>query len=164
MKIFLNQSWVVAAAVWLLLGVGHASAQDKADQLAVIVAKTCPVDDIKTADLQKYFKAEKSKMPDGTKIIIVMEDVGRPERDAALRAIFGMSEAEYSDYFAGQVFTGAVKSAPASYPTPAAVKAFVAANPGAISYVRASDADDSVKVLKVDGKAPGESDYSLKMK
>jgi ABC-type phosphate transport system substrate-binding protein len=93
-----------------------------------------------------------------------MQDVGRPERDAALAGIYKMGEAEYGDYFVGQTFTGAVKSAPKSWPSAAAVKEYVAATPGAIGYVRASDADDSVKVLKVDGKAPGDADYSLKMK
>jgi hypothetical protein len=45
----------------------------------------------------------------------------------------------------------------------AAVKAYVAQTPGAIAYIRASDADDSVKVLKVDGKSPGDADYGLKL-
>ena len=163
MKMILNPL-SAGLATLLLLGVLSARAQDKADQLAVIVGKTSALESVTTAELQKYFKAEKSKAPDGTKIVIVMQDVGRPERDAALRDIYKMGEAEYGDYFVGQTFTGAVKSAPRSFPSPAAVKEYVAATPGAISYVRASDADDSVKVLKVDGKAPGDADYSLKMK
>ena len=39
-----------------------------------------------------------------------------------------------------------------------------ALSPGAITYLRASDVDPSVKVLKVDGKAPGEAGYPLKIK
>jgi ABC-type phosphate transport system substrate-binding protein len=154
----------LGVAILFLLGGLNVRAQDKADQLAVIVGKTSSLEAVTTAELQKYFKAEKSKAPDGTKIVIVMQDVGRPERDAALRDIYKMGEAEYGDYFVGQTFTGAVKSAPRSFASPAAVKQYVAETPGAIGYVRASDADDTVKVLKVDGKAPGEADYSLKMK
>ena len=77
---------------------------------------------------------------------------------------FKCSEAEYNDYFAGQVFTGAVKSAPKACPSSAAMKEYVAATPGALGYVKASEADDSVKVLKVDGKAPSDADYGLKIK
>jgi len=151
-------------AFLVVFGTISARAQDKGDQLAVVVGKTSSLDGVTTAELQKYFKAEKSKMPDGTKIIIVMQDVGNAARDAALHGIYKMSEAEYNDYFVGQTFTGAVQSAPKSFPSVAAVKAFVAATSGAIGYLRASDADDSVKVLKVDGKSPGDADYSLKMK
>jgi ABC-type phosphate transport system substrate-binding protein len=75
-----------------------------------------------------------------------------------------MSESEYNDYFVGQTFTGAVASAPKTFPNGATVKAFVAQTPGAIGYVRASDVDSSVKALKVDGKSPSDADYSLTTK
>ena len=136
----------------------------RADDLAIIVNKATKVDDVSFGDLQKYFKAEKSKTADGTKIVLVMQDVGRPERDAALKTLYKMSEAEYTDYFVSQTFTGAVAAAPKSLPSAAAVKKYVAETPGAIGYVRAGEADDSVKVLKVDGKAPGEADYKLGIK
>jgi ABC-type phosphate transport system substrate-binding protein len=41
---------------------------------------------------------------------------------------------------------------------------FVSSTPGAIGYVRASEANDSVKILKVDGVAPGDAAYKLKIK
>jgi len=163
MKALLRQLPVIVLLL-SLCGNISASAQDKANQLAVIVNKTSSLDDVTTAVLQKYFKADKSKTPDGTKIVIVMQDVGNPDRDAALRTIYKMSEAEYNDFFVGQTFTGAVAAAPKALPSSAAVKQFVAATPGAIGYVRASDADDSVKVLKVDGKSPGDAGYSLPIK
>jgi ABC-type phosphate transport system substrate-binding protein len=147
-----------------MLGAIGTQAQDKADQLVIIVNPANPLNDISTTDLQRYFKAEKTKAPDGIKIVIVMMDVGRPERDAALKHIYQMSEEEYNDYFVSQTFTGAVASAPKSFRSASYVKRYVAENRGAIGYIRASDADDSVKVLKVNGKAPGDADYKLGMK
>jgi hypothetical protein len=44
------------------------------------------------------------------------------------------------------------------------VRRFVGSEKGGISYVCASEADATVKVLKVDGKSPGEPDYPIKMK
>ena len=148
----------------LALGCGSARADDKADHLAIIVNKASKLDDVSSGDLQRYFKAEKNKTPDGTKLIIVMQDVGRPERDAALKGIYKMGESEYANFFVEATFTGAVTAAPKAYPSAAVVKKFVADNPGAIAYVRGSEADDTVKVLKVDGKSPGDADYKLKMK
>lgn len=139
-------------------------AEDKADHLAIIVGKSSKLEDASFSDLQKYFKAEKTKAPDDTKIVIVMLEAGRPERDAALKGIYKMNESEYTEFFVSATFTGAVKAAPKALPSPAALKKFIADTPGAIGYIRASDTDDSVKTLKVDGKFPGDVDYRLKMK
>ena len=141
-----------------------ARAGDASGDLAVIVNKASKLDDVSSADLAKYFKADKSKAPDGTKLVIVMHDAGRPERDAALKGIYKMSEEAYTEHFVEATFTGAVTAAPKALPSAAAVKKFVAETAGGIGYVRASDADDSVKVLKVDGQAPGDANYRLKLK
>jgi ABC-type phosphate transport system substrate-binding protein len=157
-------SKLLVCAGIVMFGAIGTQAQDKAEQLAIIVNPASPLNDISFVDLQKYFKAEKTKTPDGTKVVIVMQDVGRPERDAALKLIYKMSEDEYSDYFVGQTFTGAVAAAPKTYKSVATIKKYVAETPGAIAYVRATEADDSVKVLKVNGKSPGDADYKLGMK
>ena len=146
---------VTAVRVW---------AGDASGDLAVIVNKDCKLTDVSSADLAKYFKADKSKMPDGTKVAIAMQDVGRPEREAALKGIYKMSETEYNDHFVEATFTGAVAAAPKALPSGAAVKKFIADTPGGLSYVRGGDVDDSVKVLKIDGKSPGDADYKLKLK
>ena len=147
-----------------LVSTVRVQAQDKADCLAIIVGPGNSLTDVSKADLDRYFRADKTKAPDGTKISIIMLDAGRPERDAALRGIYKMAEAEYTDFFVSATFTGAVAAAPKSFPTPAAVKKYVATTPGAMGYIRASDADDTVKILKIGGKAPGDADYGLKIK
>jgi len=35
--------------------------------------------------------------------------------------------------------------------------------PGAIGYVRASDADSTVKILRVDGRLPDDKDYRFRL-
>jgi hypothetical protein len=40
---------------------------------------------------------------------------------------------------------------------------FVFNVPGAIGYVRASDVDSTVKVLRVDGRLPGDKDYRFRL-
>jgi ABC-type phosphate transport system substrate-binding protein len=142
----------------------NARADDAAADLAVIVNKASKLSDVTSVDLAKYFKADKTKTPDGTKLVIVMQDPGHGAREAALKDIFKMSEEAYNEHFVEATFTGAVAAAPKSLPSAAAVKKFVAETPGAIGYVHASEADDSVKVLKVDGQAPGEAKYGLKIK
>ncbi len=162
MKARLARLCIAAFAAVLLAA--PVRADDKAGDLAIIVNKASKLDTVSSADLARYFKAEKSKTPDGTKIALAMFAPDHPERAAALAGIYHMSEAEFADYFVEATFTGAVSAAPKALNSAAEVKAFVGGNAGGLCYLRASEADDSVKVLKVDGVAPGEAGYKLKIK
>jgi len=35
--------------------------------------------------------------------------------------------------------------------------------PGAIGYLRVTETDDSVKILHIDSRLPGEKDYSIRL-
>lgn len=157
-------SRLVFVGLLALALVSPARAEDKADDLAIIVHPGSKLDGVGFGDLQKYFKAEKTKSPDGAKIVLVMQDIDRPERAIVLKQIYKMSETEYADFFVEATFTGAVAAAPKAFPSGAMVKKFVASTPGALGYVRASETDATVKVLKVDGAAPGDPGYKLKSK
>jgi ABC-type phosphate transport system substrate-binding protein len=122
------------------------------------------LDNVAGTDLAKYFRGEKTRDPNGEKIVILMRERGSAERAVALKHIYGMTEQEYQTYFLQATYTGQVAAAPKKLNTAMAVRQFVADNPGAVGYVRLSELDDSVKVLKIDGKAPGDADYSLKIK
>lgn len=150
-------------ALFLALAAAGFLTRGFAADLAIVVNKASSLDNLSSAELTKYFKADKSKAPDGTKVVIVMQAPGRAERAAALKGIYKMSESEYSDYFVEATFTGAVAEAPRALADGAAVKSFVAGNAGGLGYIAASEADDSVKVLKVDGKAPGDAGYKLSL-
>lgn len=139
-------------------------AQDKSSDLAVVVNKGVGLNDVSSATLARYFKGEKTRAPDGTKMVVVMFDQGHAERAAALKGIYKLSESEFNDYFVCAIFTGAVSAAPRALATGAAIKGFVASTTGGISYLMGRDVDDSVKVLKIDGKSPGEPDYPLRGK
>lgn len=140
-----------------------ALADGLADQLAIVVGKSSPTDSLTSAELLKVFRAEKGKDSGGGKYIIIMQEAGQPAREAALRGIYKMSDAEYNKFFLQATFTGAVQAAPKAL-SAAAVKHFVADTPGAIGYLRADEVDDKLKVVKIDGHAPGEPGYPLSMK
>jgi len=139
-------------------------AQDKAADLAIVVNSASSLDNVSSADLVKIFKAEKAKSADGTKFVLAVREAGSPERAAALKSIYGMSDSEYEKFFLQATFAGTVQSAPKALGSASSVKQFVAGSPGAICYMRGSDVDSSVKVLKVDGKSPGDADYPIKIK
>jgi ABC-type phosphate transport system substrate-binding protein len=155
---------MVSSMIRSVLGLFLLAGACLADEtLAVIVPKSSGIDSLSASDLQRIFKGEKAKGPDGVKLVVVMREAGSAERDAALAGIYKMGEADYNKYFLQATFTGAVQAAPKSLSSPAAMKAFVGTTTGAIGYVKSADADDSVKVVKVDGKAPSDPGYPLKL-
>jgi hypothetical protein len=72
-----------------------------------------------------------------------------------------MSDAVLKRYLMHAAFTGQELSAPKEVASAAALKQFVAHTPGAIGCILASEVDDTVKIIKVDGAAPGEVGYKL---
>ena len=133
-------------------------------ELAIIVNKSNPTDNISYSELREYFLAERSRWGNGGgKVRIVMRAPGQAEREAVLHLIYNMNEKGFTSYFLGKKFTGEVLEEPRQQNSTPDVIKFISYVPGAIGYVRADEVDASVKVLRVDGLAPGEPGYKIKL-
>jgi len=131
--------------------------------LAIVVNQSNPVENFSFDDLRKIFLGERSHWPNGRRITLVMLDPSLPERKAVLRDIYGMNEKDFNNHFIQGVFTGAVFVSPKTLANTADVRKFVFNVPGAIGYVRASEVDSSVKVLRIDGRLPEDKDYRFRL-
>ena len=145
------QALLLAAAV---LVVGSAllfrSAAAAGGEVDVIVNKANTVDDLPIADAKKVFMGDKTTWPSGKRVTILMLAPGLPERADVLRLIYKMSEDEYGQFFTAAAFAGKVAAPPKDVGSAAQMKQAVAANPGAIGYLKKEDLDDTVKaVLKL---------------
>lgn len=133
------------------------------EDLAFIVNKSNQTDAMTLAELRNVFLAERNRWPNGRKITITMLEAGNPEREVVLRTICRMRESDFNRNFLRVKFTGETTEEPRLLASPANMLRFVFNAPGAIGYVRASRVDDSVKVLRIDGLAPGEPGYKIKL-
>jgi ABC-type phosphate transport system substrate-binding protein len=131
--------------------------------LAVIVNRSNPTDSLGKAELRTLFLGERTTWPHGRRVTLVLREPGQPERAAALRLIYGMSEDDMMRHFIQQTFSGSAAAGPRAMATPEGVKRFVFNVPGAIGVIRLADVDDTVKVLRVNGAAPGDPHYTLVM-
>jgi hypothetical protein len=124
---------------------------DAADEeVDIIVNKTNTVDDLALADARKLFMGDKSTWPSGKRVTVLMLAAGQPERAVVLREIYKMPEEQLGQYFVQAAFAGKISAPPKDVGTAAMMKGAVAANPGAIGYVKKADLDDTVKaVLKL---------------
>jgi ABC-type phosphate transport system substrate-binding protein len=131
--------------------------------LAIIVNTANPTDNLSMAELRKVFLGERSHWPNARRITLVMMEPGKPERKTLIREVCQMNENDFSRHFLQGVFTGEVFVSPKTLAGPVGVRKFVFNVPGAIGYVRASDVDSSVKVVRVDGRLPDDKDYGLRI-
>jgi ABC-type phosphate transport system substrate-binding protein len=154
--------WVLGAVLASLLGVSPraARAQD-GEPLAIVVNRSNPLTEISLADLRRVFRGQRSRWSNGRRVTLVMRDPGAPERDAILQSLYGLEEEQYRRTYLQAVFSGEATDAPKTLASTNGVLRFVYNVPGAIGYVRARDVDASVKMIRVDGRLPGETGYRL---
>ncbi|MGA2741682.1 MAG: hypothetical protein ABSG65_30125 [Bryobacteraceae bacterium] len=143
----------------LLLAVLPAAAADA--DIAVVVNKANPVDNVTKAQLRKMLLGEQGKWSDGKKVSALLRSSG-PEREVVLHYVCGMSGLEFEQYFVHANFSGETGAMPKSLASGIVIRQLVASVPGSIGFMRMSDVTDSVKVVKLDGVAPGDPAYKLK--
>jgi ABC-type phosphate transport system substrate-binding protein len=131
--------------------------------LAIVVNTSNPVQDLSFVELRRIFLGERSHWPNRRRITLVMMEPGEPERREVLHDICRMSEDEFRRHFLQRLFTGEAIVSPKTLASPAGVRKFVFNVPGAIGYVRASDVDSSVKIVRIDGRLPDDKDYRLQL-
>ena len=136
-------------------------AADETASLAVVVNKSTSLETISVSDLRLMIIGEKTKWPDGKAVVPVETMPDSPDKVLQLKVVMKMTEAGLKRYYMQAAFTGKEISPPKDLASATALKQFVARTPGAVGCILASSVDDTVKVLKVDGAAPGEPSYKL---
>jgi len=133
------------------------------DTLAIVVNRSNPVDSLSFPELRKIFMGEQDHWSNGRRITVVMLEPGRAERQAVLSQIYKMDEKDFNQYFLHSMFTGELHAAPKALGSSTEVLKFVFNIPGAIGYLKPSEVNDSVKVVRIDSRLPGEKDYAIRL-
>ena len=123
-----------------------------AHHTAMIVNKGNAVANVTSAHLTKIIRGEVKKWPDGKNIILVLHKDSAGEREA-LEHLNKMSAGEWT------AFVIARKDSIIFVDTDADVIKAVQAEPGALGLIEVRSIDNSVSVIRVDGKLPMELGY-----
>src|SRR6266516_3276195 len=94
-------------------------------------------------------------------VLLIRAPVAR-ERNVVLKIIYQMSESQFKQYWIAKIFRAESASAPKVVYSNDMANELVTAIPGAIAFIDARDVRPGVKVLRVDGRLPGESRYPLR--
>jgi ABC-type phosphate transport system substrate-binding protein len=137
---------VIAA---ILLSVpAHQSAQEPA--FVVIVNKANPVKSLTLVELRRLFMKQTRMWPHAESVVPVDWDATSPLREAFAQRVLGRSVREMADFWVQQSITQGL-TPPSTQRSTRAMLRFVASVNGAIGYVPAGEADDTVSVIKVTG-------------
>ena len=130
--------------------------------VAIVVNQEVPFEDLTLPEVRKVFLGERQYWNPKLRVVLLMRAPVAPERDVVLRAIYQMSEAQFRQYWISKVFRADVPSGPKIVYSTEMVTELLAALPGAVAFVDASAIPKGMKVLKIDGKLPGDKAYSLR--
>ncbi len=139
-----------------------AASMAAAAPVAIVVSPDVPVDDLSFSEVRKLFLGERQFWTPKLRVVLLMRAPVAPERSVVLRTIYEMSEAQFRQYWISKVFRADVSAGPKIVYSTEMTSELVSAIPGAVAFVDASQIPKGMKVLKIDGKLPGDPKYALK--
>ena len=142
----------------LVAGSGCAQSSD----VAIIVHKDVPVDNLSFGEVRKVFRSDRQYWNSNLRVTLLVRAPAARERDVVLRKIYDMSEAQYRQYWIAKIFRAEATAGPKTVYSNDMTSELVTGIPGAISFVDAARIPAGCKVLKIDGLKPGEKGYPLR--
>ena len=138
----------IAAALSVALAwvtIARADPDSHPMRIAIVVGRSSMIQEVSKDVLRDVYLRRQRVWPDGARAIPVNLPPGSPVRERFSQLVLGRSTAELVSYWNARYFEGIMP--PAVLPSPAAIRAYVNAQPGAIAYLPAEDVDDSCRSL-----------------
>ena len=136
------------ASILLWWGIACAAEPERATRaIAIVVGRDSPVRTMTRDTLREIFLRRQRVWPDGSPVIPINLPPASMVRDEFSRLVLGRSTQDTVAYWNGRYFEGIVP--PQVLPSAAAIRGFLAAEPGAVAYLPLSEVDDSCRTLLV---------------
>lgn len=154
---------VVAAALITALAplVAPVIAQTQPD-IAVIVHPDVAIENLTLADLRRILTGDREFWTSAGRVTIFIRAPIARERDAVVRDVCQMTEAQFRQHWIGKVFRAETPSGPKIVYSNESTIEQVSRTPGGIGFVQGPVTAKGVKVIKIDGRAPGQPGYRLR--
>lgn len=154
---------VLALGLCLLVALSTAPASGQAaTDIAVVIHPDVPVDNLTLADLRRILLGDREFWASGVRVTLFIRAPVARERDVVVQDVCQMTEAQFRQHWIAKVFRAEAPSAPKIVYSSQMALDSVSRTPGAIAFVQATLAGKGVKVLKIDGKAPGQAGYKVR--
>jgi hypothetical protein len=132
------------------------------NDIAVVVRPDTPADNLSFAEIRKLLLGDRQFWTSNLRVTLLIRAPVTREREVVLKTIYQMSESQFRQYWISKVFRAEAASGPKIVYSNEMATELVAAIPGSVAFVDASGVPKGLKVLKIDGKLPGEKGYPLR--
>ena len=147
----------------LCLALLHPLAAQRHDvDVAVVVHPDTPVSNLTLSDVRKVFLGDRQYWSTNVPMVLLIRAPVARERDVVLKIIYQMSESQFKQYWIAKIFRAEAATAPKVVYSNDMANQLVTAIPGAIAFIDSKDVKPGSKILRVDGRLPGEAGYPLR--
>jgi len=137
-------------------------AQAKASDMAVIVNASTPVSELSLAEVRRVFRGDRQYWTKDVPVVLLIRAPQSRERNVILKTLYGMTESQFKQYWIAKIFRAEATTAPKIVYSNDMAEELVSVIPGAIAFIPEADVKQGFKVVKIDGRMPGEPGYPLK--
>jgi ABC-type phosphate transport system substrate-binding protein len=132
-----------------------------AADIAVVVHRDVPVDNLTFPELRKIVLGDRQFWTSNLRVTLLIRAPVAHERDVVLKNILQMTEAQFRQYWIGKVFRAESSTAPKTIYTNEMATSLIANLPGSMSFIESGQVPKDMKVLRIDGRLPGDKGYPL---
>ena len=137
-------------------------AQPSSGDIAVAVHPDVPIDNLALSELRRIVLGDREFWPGSVRVVLLVRAPVAHERDVVLKTVCEMTEAQFRQHWIGKVFRADAAVAPKIVYSPEMSVELVNRLPGAITFVEAANAGRNLKIVRIDGRLPGDAGYALR--
>ena len=130
--------------------------------VAVVVHPDTPISNLSMSEVRKVFLGDRQYWSTNIPVVLLIRAPVARERDVVLKVIYQMSESQFKQYWIAKIFRAESATAPKVVYSNDMANQLVTAIPGAIAFIDSKDVKPGAKVLRVEGRLPGEAGYPLR--
>ena len=129
---------------------------------AVIVSKNVAVDELSIDELRRILTFKRTLWKTGQPINLLLPGGSSPVRSFVLNKLYRMTDDELHRYILQRIFQAEIDYAPKVVAAEQDAVAFVTSGKSVVAIVSADTPGlGAVKILRIDGRLPGEAKYAL---
>ncbi len=156
-----RKRWTLLLTLCLLLARFTPLGAQTGGDVAIVVHQDVPIDNLSLNELRRLLLGDREFWPASVRVTLLIRAPIAHERDVVLKNVCQMTEAQFRQHWIGKVFRAETALAPKiAYSTEMAVD-LVNRIPGAITFMDASQVGKGLKVVRIEGRLPGEKGYEL---
>ena len=160
-RVVLRSAVLLLGAAALLVS-APAPVHTQGPDLAVIVHPDVPIDNLTLAELRRVLLGDREFWASGMRVALFLRAPVARERDVAIKDVCQMTEAQFRQHWIAKVFRADTPNTPRIVYSGQMAIEQVSRTPGALTFVENSAVVKGVKVLKIDGRSPGQSGYRVR--